>query len=104
MKNFFSLALDFFTWRAILDILLISAGLFFLYRTLLRLGTWKIMAGIVMALLVFVLANALNLQGIAWIFQNLSHIAVLGLIVIFQPELRKVLEKAVSVPPHRRKG
>lgn len=95
------LTYDFFSWRAILDILLISAGLFFLHRTLLRLGTWKIMAGIVLALVVFVLASALNLQGIEWIYQNLSHVAVLGLIVIFQPELRKVLEKAVSVSPGR---
>ena len=59
------------------------------------------MAGIVLAFLVFVLASALNLQGIEWIYQNVSHVAVLGLIVIFQPELRKVLEKAVSVSPGR---
>ena len=58
------LAYDFFSWRAILDILLISAALFFLHRTLLRLGTWKIMAGIVLAFLVFVVASALNLQSI----------------------------------------
>ena len=96
-----ALARDFFSWRALLDVLLISAGLFFLYRTLLRLGTWKIMAGILLAFLVFILANALNLKGIEWIYQNVSHIAALGLIVIFQPELRKVLEKAVTVPPHR---
>ena len=101
MGHSVALAYDFFSWRAILDILLISAGLFFLYRTLLRLGTWKIMAGIVLAFLVFVLASALNLQGIEWIYQNVSHVAVLGLIVIFQPELRKVLEKAVSVGPGR---
>jgi uncharacterized protein (TIGR00159 family) len=96
-----ALVYELFSWRAVLDILLISAGLFFLYRTLLRLGTWKIMAGILLALLIFILANALNLKGIEWIYQNVSHVAVLGLIVIFQPELRKVLEKAVSVPPHR---
>ncbi len=101
MGHSVALAYDFFSWRAVLDILLITAGLFFLNRTLLRLGTWKIMAGIFMAFLVFVLANALNLQGIEWIYQNVSHVAVLGLIVIFQPELRKVLEKAVSVTPGR---
>lgn len=101
MGHSLALAYDFFSWRAVLDIFLITAGLFFLNRTLLRLGTWKIMAGIVMAFLVFVLANALNLQGIEWIYQNVSHVAVLGLIVIFQPELRKVLEKAVSVTPGR---
>jgi uncharacterized protein (TIGR00159 family) len=101
MEHSLALATEFFSWRAVLDILLISAGLFFLYRTLLRLGTWKIMAGILLALVVFILANALGLKGIEWIYQNVSHVAVLGLIVIFQPELRKVLEKAVSVPPHR---
>lgn len=104
MGHSVALAYEFFSWRAILDILLISAGLFFLYRTLLRLGTWKIMAGILLAFLVFILANALNLKGIEWIYQNVSHVAVLGLIVIFQPELRKVLEKAVSVPQHRSKA
>lgn len=103
MGHSIALTYEFFSWRAVLDILLISAGLFFLFRTLLRLGTWKIMAGILLALAVFILANALSLKGIEWIYQNVSHVAVLGLIVIFQPELRKVLEKAVSVPPHRLK-
>jgi len=103
MGNAAALTHEFFTWRAVLDILLIAAGLFFLYRTLLRLGTWKIMAGILMALVVFILANALNLKGIEWVYHNVSNVAVLGLIIIFQPELRKVLEKAVSVPPHRLK-
>lgn len=103
MGNAAALTLEFLTWRAVLDILLIAAGIFFLYRTLLRLGTWKIMAGILMALVVFILANALNLKGIEWIYHNVSNVAVLGLIIIFQPELRKVLEKAVSVPPHRLK-
>lgn len=103
MGHAVALTLEFFTWRAILDMLLIAAALFFLYRTLLRLGTWKIMAGILLALVVFILANALNLKGIEWIYHNVSNVAVLGLIIIFQPELRKVLEKAVSVPPHRLK-
>ncbi len=103
MGHTVALTYDLFTWRAVLDILLIAAGIFFLYRTLLRLGTWKIMAGILLALVVFILANALNLKGIEWIYHNVSNVAVLGLIIIFQPELRKVLEKAVSVPPHRLK-
>lgn len=96
-----SLIQELLAWRAVLDIVLMAAGLFFLYRTLQRLGTWKIMAGILMALVVFILANALNLKGIEWIYHNVSNVAVLGLIIIFQPELRKILEKAVSVSPHR---
>ncbi len=86
-----------FNWRVILDILLIAAGLFFLYRTLLRLGTWKIVAGILVALLIFATANILDLKGIEWIYTNVSHVAVIALIVIFQPELRKLFERAASL-------
>ena len=84
-------------WRAMVDIVLIAAGLFFLYRTLLRLGTWRIVTGIILALFVFSIANYLNLKGLEWIFGNLSHVALIALIVIFQPELRKIFEQAASI-------
>jgi uncharacterized protein (TIGR00159 family) len=85
------------SWQAVVDILLIAAGLFLLYRTLLRLGTWRIVAGIIIAMLIFLSANILDLKGLEWIFGNVSHVAVIALIVIFQPELRKILERAASV-------
>lgn len=85
------------TWRAAVDIVLITAGLFFLYRTLLRLGTWAIFTGILLATAVFFAANFLDLKGIEWIYSNLSHVALIALIVIFQPELRKIFERAAAV-------
>jgi len=85
------------SWRAILDIFLIAAGLFFLYRTLLRLGTWKIVAGILVAMAIFLVASLMDLKGIGWIFSNISQVAVIALIVLFQPELRKILEQTASV-------
>jgi diadenylate cyclase len=87
----------FLDWRVILDVLLISAALFFLYRTLLRLGTWKIVTGIFLAMVIFVVANILDLKGINWIYSNLSQVAAIALIVIFQPELRKIFERAASL-------
>jgi DNA integrity scanning protein DisA with diadenylate cyclase activity len=69
----------------------------FLYRTLLRLGTWRIVAGIFVAMLVYLSANFLDLKGLEWIFGNVSHVAVIALIIIFQPELRKIFEQAASV-------
>ena len=86
-------------WRILLDVLFVNIGLFYLQRTLLRLGTWKIMAGILMALIVFLLAHFLDLKGIEWIYNNVSHVAFIGLIIIFQPELRKVLERSVWLAP-----
>ena len=87
----------FLDWRVILDVILIAAILFFLYRTLLRLGTWKIVTGIFLAMAVFVIANVLDLKGINWIYSNLSQVAAIALIVIFQPELRKIFERAASL-------
>jgi len=86
-----------FTWRVIVDILLMAAGLFFLYRTLLRLGTWKIAAGVLVAMFVFSVASLLDLRSIEWVYSYLSHVVLIALIVIFQPELRKFLERAASV-------
>ena len=91
----------FLAWRSAVEILLIAAGLFFLYRTLVRLGTWKIATGILVAVAIFLVARFLNLRTIEWVFGNFSQVAVLALIVIFQPELRKFFERAASVRSSR---
>lgn len=92
---------EFLAWRSAVDILLIATGLFFLYRTLVRLGTWKIATGILVAVGVFLVARFLNLRTIEWVFGNFHQVAVLALIVIFQPELRKFFERAASVRSSR---
>ena len=61
-----------FGWKAVVDIVLIAAGLFFLYHTLLRLGTWRILAGIMLAASLFLIANFLDLKGLEWIFSLLQ--------------------------------
>jgi uncharacterized protein (TIGR00159 family) len=95
--NSISLIKHIFEWRALVDIFLISAGLFFLYRTLLRLGTWGVAAGILIAMLISFMSSLLDLKGIEWIFSNLSHVALIALIIIFQPELRKIFERAAFI-------
>lgn len=79
-----------------------SAGMFFLYQTLKRIGTWGIAAGVLIAMAVYLLASLLDLKGIEWIFGNLSQVALIALIVIFQPELRKIFERAASVRRSKR--
>lgn len=92
-----ALILQTLSWRALVDVFILAVGLFFLYRTFVRLGTWKIAMGVGMALLVYLVAVLLDLTGVEWVFGNVSHVAVIALIVIFQPELRKVFEQTVSM-------
>lgn len=84
-------------WRVSLDILLIAAGIYALYRTLRSLGTWKTVTGVFIAILIFLAARFLGLKGIDWIFSNFSHVALLALIIVFQPEIRKIFERAASL-------
>ena len=85
------------SWRVALDIVLIGVGLFLVYRTLRTLGTWRIMVGLLVAIAFFAAAEVLNLRGIIWIYTNLTHVAIIALIVIFQPELRKMFAVAAAL-------
>jgi diadenylate cyclase len=84
-------------WRVSLDIILITLLIFFLYRNLRKTGTGKIFLGILIAAAIFVIARFLDLKGIDWIYSNLSPIFLLALIIIFQPEIRKIFERAASI-------
>jgi diadenylate cyclase len=86
------------------DNLLIAALILLSYRTLRRLGTWKILYGILFAAVVFIFANVFDFRGVRWIYSNLSHVAVIGFIVIFQPEIRKLFERAASLGGKERQG
>lgn len=83
-------------WRAPLEILLIALGLYFLYRNLSAMGAWKIVMGILIGLGVFAVARLLDLTGIEWVLSHFSGVALIALIVIFQPEIRRLFERAVS--------
>ena len=85
------------SWKTVLDIFLIATLIFLIYRTFRTLGTWRVLLGILIAVTFFLIASLLELEGISWIYSNLSQVAVLGVIVIFQPEIRKVFERAVSL-------
>ncbi len=80
-----------------MDNFIIAALVLLSYRTLRRLGTWKILYGTLVAAAVFILANVFDFRGVRWIYSNLSHVAVIGFIVIFQPEIRKLFERAASL-------
>ena len=83
-------------WRTFLDIPIIALGIFFLYHTLRTSGGWRIVLGVTGVVFVFVIAKTFNLTGITWIYSNLSNIALIAIIIIFQPEIRKIFENTVS--------
>ncbi len=51
------------------------------------------MKGILIVLLFILFAYVLKMNTILWIIKNLSTILLTSVVVIFQPELRKMLEQ-----------
>ena len=81
---------------SILDITIVS---YILYKFLMLIkGTRavQILRGIVILLVVINVADLLNLNTIAWLFDKIWSIIFLALAVVFQPELRRALDKLGS--------
>ena len=54
------------------------------------------LVGVVMFLLALWLAEIFHLNGIAYILGNMVQVGILALIILFQPEIRQILEKLGS--------
>ena len=80
-------------WQDIVEIILIS---FLAYSIMVWIKTtraWSLLKGIVVIALFILAAAIFNMNTILWIVQNVISVAVIALVVILQPELRKALEE-----------
>jgi len=75
----------------VLDILLVAYILYKLYIIMHRTRAVQMFIGLLLIFLVSFLAQALNMQEMTWIFRNLSTIWLVAFVIIFQPELRRLL-------------
>ena len=94
--HYLNIFTSYLNWRIFFDVPIIAFLILILYRTLKSSGSWRIGLGILIILILYPLAHVLKFSGISWIFDNLSQIALIGLIIIFQPEIRKIFERAAS--------
>src|SRR3989337_3581558 len=80
---------------AVLDILIIATIIFALLMALRGTRAMTLLRGAVaVVLLVFLLGRILELSVVNFLVRNSLPGLVLGLIVIFQPEIRRALERA----------
>ena len=80
----------------IIDIIQIALIAFFVYQFMVWIKythAYTLLKGILVVLLFILIAYIFRMNTILWIFSNLASTLIVGVIVIFQPELRKVLEQ-----------
>lgn len=80
-------------WVEIIDVLVVAFVLYQLLRLLRGTQGIQILVGLVLLAVVGVLATQLNLVLLSWLFKNAGFFILIGVIVMFQPELRRALDQ-----------
>jgi diadenylate cyclase len=83
-----------FTWLSALDIALVAAVFFALFQLVRGTQAVQLLRGvIILAVIILLLGNALKLPAFSWLVSNAIPALLVALPVIFQPELRRALER-----------
>ncbi len=80
----------------ILDILIVAVILYQLFMLVSRTNSARIARGIAVLLVVLWLSGVLHLNMINYLLRKAVEIGLIALVVLFQPELRRLLEKMGS--------
>ncbi len=78
-------------WLDVIDILLVAVFLYYLYSLVRGTVAMRIMLGLLLVLIFWRIAIALQMELIADIIGSFISIGAIAFVVIFQPELRKFL-------------
>jgi len=82
----------------VVDILLLSVILYYAYKFIHDRRAGKLAGGIVVFIIILVLAEVLEMHAIKFLLQNVVQVGIIALIILFQPELRSVLEEVGREP------
>lgn len=77
----------------IIDILIVAIFFYWIYVFLKETRAMRILYGLFFLLLLMALGRVLNLVLLNWILKSLMAILIVAIPVVFQPELRTLLEK-----------
>ncbi len=81
-----------FTLVDVIDIFLVAALVFGLYRATRGTSAPYILVGIIFIYVVWVVVRALNMELLSTILGQIISVGVIALIIVFQPEIRRFLQ------------
>lgn len=81
-----------FTLIDLLDIILVAAIMFWIYRMTRGTNAPYILSGIIAIYLLWVVVRALNMELLSTILGQLISVGAIALLIVFQPELRRFLQ------------
>ena len=77
----------------VLDIAIMSALFFALYKFLRKRRAGQLLGGVLMLVILMIISTFAGMKGLNFILSNFYQVGILAIIIVFQPELRAALEK-----------
>ncbi len=96
MNSFFGNIIEFFSLLRPADFIdvAIVAYVFYILSDLIREArVWQILKGVILFISATWISGMLQLHAINFILRNTMQVGILALVILFQPELRRMLEK-----------
>lgn len=82
----------------IVDILCVTVLLYYMYKFIRERRAGKLALGLVLLFLIQFLCKVFDMYVMQFLLQNLFQVGIITIVVLFQPELRSVLEKVGAQP------
>ena len=98
LKYFFGETLRNIEVKDVIDILLLSLVLFFIYKLIRDSRAWKLIIGLIVMLAISVIAEVFEMSALGFIFGNFQQLGLIAILVLFQPEFRTALERVGGTP------
>jgi len=76
----------------VVEIIIIAIVIYYILAWIKNTRAWALLRGLIVILIFLVLMAVFQLNVILWLAGRLANVAVVALVIIFQPELRKALE------------
>ena len=77
----------------VLDILILTLLVFYLIKLMRQTRAMELLKGIFFVIVVFVVVQIFQLKAMGFIFENFFQVGIIAIMIVFQPELRRILEK-----------
>ncbi len=79
-------------WQDYTEIVIIAVLLYYMIKWIHASRAWSLLKGLLVIVVFIGLAKLFHMDTILWLSSNILQFAVIALIVVLQPELRKALE------------
>lgn len=84
------LSIDFFD---VLDILILTFLVYYVIKLMRDTRAMQLFKGIIFIVILFIVVQIFELKAMGFIMDNFLQVGIIAIIIVFQPELRRILEK-----------